>query len=163
VLAVLAFMLSALVFSDASFTARSANPADVFVAGDLSHVNDKSGQVMILASGLDPGGSRVGTMTLTGTGNVPGAFTLSASSLVNTPAASALSDALTLTVEDITGTATTLYDGAVSDFSDVDLGTIAPGAARSYRLTLEYPDGPIDAGLQGATMTLSLLITGVAP
>jgi hypothetical protein len=163
VLAVLAFTLHALVFSDASFSAGSANPADVFVAGDLSHANDRSGQVMILASGLDPGGSRVGTMMLTGTGNVPGMFTLSASSLVNTPAAAALSDVLTLTIEDITGTATTLYDGAVTDFSDADLGTISPGAARSYRLTLEYPDGPVDAGLQGATMTLSLLVTGVTP
>ena len=37
VLALLAVALQSLVFSDASFTAGSANPANVFTAGSLSH------------------------------------------------------------------------------------------------------------------------------
>ena len=162
VLAVLACTLQAVVFSGASFTASSVNPATVFTAGILSHTNDQDGQVVIAASGLMPGVSNTGSLRLTDGGNVPGRFTLSASGLTDTPDAPRLSDALTLTVEDVTGTATNLYQGSVSAFSAVDLGTIAPGAARSYRFTLAYPAGTADAALQGAAMTLGLRITGVS-
>ena len=162
VLALLAFTLKAVVFSGASFTASSVNPATVFTAGILSHTNDQDGVVMIAASGLVPGASSTGSLGLTDGGNVPGRFTLSASGLTDTPGAPRLSDALTLTVEDVTGTATTLYQGSVAAFSAVDLGTISPGDARSYSFTLAYPEGTADAALQGAAMTLGLRITGVS-
>jgi len=162
VLAVLAFTLNALAFSGASFTAGSANPATVFVAGTLSDSNDQSGQVMLDASGLAPGRSSVGTMKVTDAGTVSGAFTLTPTSLANTPASPALSDTLVLTVQDVTGTATTLYQGSATAFTTAALGTIAPGAARSYRLTLSYPAGTDIAGLQGATMTMALQVTGVS-
>ncbi len=162
VLAVLAFTLNALGFSGASFTAGSANPANVFVAGTLSNSNDQSGQVMLNASGLAPGASNMGTMKLTNAGSVSGAFTLNPTNLANSPASPKLSDALVLTVQDVTGTATTLYQGSVSAFSAANLGTIAPGALRSYRLTLSYPAGTDNAALQGATMTLALQVTGVS-
>ena len=161
VLAVLAFTLQAVVFSGASFTASSVSPANVFTAGILSHTNDQNGRVVIAAGGLAPGMSRVGTLTLLGTGTVPGAFTLSASNLSDTPGNPRLSDTLTLTVEDVTASAT-LYDGPVSGFSTADLGTIAPGVSHSYGFTLAYPGGTADAALQGAAMSLGLRITGVS-
>ena len=160
VLAVLAFTLHAVEFSDAGYAAGSVNPADLFVAGTLLHTNSKNGQVIIAASGLEPGDSSVGTMTLTGTGTVSGSFTLSISSLVDVPSSPALSDTLQLTVEDITGAPATLYDDDVGDLPDTPLGTIAPGASRTYRITLSYPDGADDATLQGATMNLTLQVTG---
>ena len=162
VLAVLAFTLSALASSGASFTTGSADAANVFTAGTLSNSNDQSGQVMLNASGLAPGRSSVGTMKVTNAGTVSGAFTLNPTSLANTPTSPALSDTLALTVQDVTGTATTLYQGSASAFSAANLGTIAPGAARSYRLTLSYPAGTDIAGLQGATMTMALQVTGVS-
>ena len=162
VLAGLAFTLHAVAFSGAAFTTSSASPVNVFVAGSLSHTNDQDGALMIRASDLLPGTSTAGTMTLTATGSLSGAFTLSATNLVNTPTAPRLSDVITLTVEDITGTPSTLYAGSVSTFAAVSLGTIAPTTARTYRLTLAYPAGTIDASLQGAALTLSLLVTGVA-
>jgi hypothetical protein len=163
VLAVLAFTLHALHFSGASYTRSSSNLGNVFVAGNLTHTNSKNGQVMISATGFDPGDTSLGTMTITAAGDVTGTYTLSSSSLVNAPVTPALSDALNLTIEDITGTATTLYDGAVTDFDAVDLGSIAPAASRSYRVTLAYPDGPNDSTLQGATMTLVMQVDGVSP
>jgi hypothetical protein len=69
---------------------------------------------------------------------------------------------LVLTVEDVTGTPATLFQGTVSAFSAVGLGSIGPGETRTYRLTLAYPAGPNDAALQGATMTLGLDVTGVS-
>jgi hypothetical protein len=163
VLALLAFTLHSLASSGASFAVGSVNPANVFVAGSLLHTNTKSGQVVLTADDLEPGMTSQGTMTLKGTGNVTGAFTLNASSLVNWPISPELSDALDLTIEDITGTPDTLYDDSVSGFTSADLGDIAPGAVRTYRITLEYPAGPNDAALQGATMTLALQVLGVAP
>jgi hypothetical protein len=163
VLAVLAITLQSIRLSGASYAAGSVNPANVFVAGSLSHVNNRNGQVMLVASGLEPGDSSVGTMTLTGTGTITGAYTLSPSSLVNLPVSPALSDKLDMTVEDVTGTPTTLWDGSVTGFASADLGDIAPGASRTYRLTLEYPDGTNDSALQGATMTLVLQVAGVSP
>ena len=158
VLGVLAFTLQSLRMSGASYAAGSVNPANVFVAGDLAHDNDQNGRVMIVASGLEPGDSKVGTMTLTGTGTITGTFTLSASGLVDT--SPPLSEALNLTIDDITGAETPVWEGDVADFDEADLGTIAPGASRQYRLTLAYPDGTNDSALQGATMTLVLLISG---
>ena len=166
VFALLAFTLHSLRLSDASFTTGSANTSNVFIAGTLGHVNNQTGQIMITATGMEPGMSASGTMTLTGTGNVAGDYTLAPSSLVNTPGSPALPDELVLTVEDITGAATTLYDDDITTFMSVDppdLGTIAPKETRSYRVTISYPDGPDEGLLQGASLTLGLRVTGVSP
>jgi hypothetical protein len=159
-LAVLAFALSSVAFSGASFTSVSQNPINQVAAGSLLHVNDQDGRLMIDAGGLVPDTSRAGTLTLTATGSLTGQYSLSASGLTDTPSSPRLSDALTLTIEDLT-TSTTLYEGSVSGFSSKDLGAIAPGGARSIRVTLTYPPGTNDAALQGATMTLGLRVTGV--
>jgi hypothetical protein len=164
VFALLAFTLHSLRLSDASFAAASTNTSNVFIAGDLGHINHRDGTVMLTASGLEPGTSVDNTMTLTGTGTVAGDYTLSPSSLVNTPSSPALSDELILTIEDLTA-GTTLYDDDVTTFMTADppdLGTIAPLGMRSYRVTITYPDGPDEGLLQGATMTLALRVTGVS-
>ena len=160
VLAVLALTLHAVAFSGASFTAASANPANVFTAGTLLHTNDQAGQVTVDASGLVPGLCKTGSITLTNAGTVKGAFTLGAYGLSDVPASPRLSDTLTLTVEDASGA--TLYQGPVSGFSGADLGTLAAGASRTYTVTVAYPDGAIDVDLQGAAMSLGLRITGVS-
>ncbi len=84
VLALLAVALQSLVFSDASFTARSANPANVFTAGSLSHTNSMADQVVLDASYLRPGLSKTGSLTIAGGGTLTGAYTLSKASLVDT-------------------------------------------------------------------------------
>ena len=162
VLGLLAFTLRSVAFSDASFTARSVAPANVFTAGTLLHTNSQNGQVAIAASDLTAGDSSTGTMTLIGTGNVSGVFTLNGTALVNTPSTPKLSDVLVLTVEDITHATQTLYHGTVSSFSSAGLGTIGAGETRTYRLTLAYPSGTVNASLQGSALTLSLLVTGVS-
>lgn len=162
VLVVLAVTLQSLRTSGATYAAGSVDPANVFVAGNLSHVNTQDGQVMISATGFEPGDSSVGTMRLTGVGTATGTYTLSASSLMNAPVSPALSDKLYLTIEDVTGTAETLWEGYVTAFDSQGLGDIAPEASRSYRITLDYPDGTNDSALQGATMTLVMRVTGVS-
>jgi hypothetical protein len=162
VLAVLAFTLHATVFSGASFTAGSADPGAMFLAGTLAHSNTASGALAIDASGLLPGGSKTGTMVLQGTGTATASYTLSATGLSETQVSPALSSVLTLTVEDVTATPVTLYQGTVAGFSSAALGSIAGGSARTYRLTVAYPAGVTNATLQGATVTLALDVSGVA-
>ena len=156
VLAILAFTLYSIRLSDASFTAKSTNPANVMVAGALSHSNNYDGKALISVTGMRPGDSTDGTMTIIGGGNLTGDYTLSAASLTET---AALSDTLQLTVVDNT-TGDTLYDDDVSGFDSAEMGTIAPGASRSYTLTLAYPGGPDYADLEGASMTLTLQVSG---
>jgi hypothetical protein len=164
VLALLTFTLHSLRLSDASFAAASGSKSNVFITGTFGHIDNQSGVVMINVSGLEPGMSFDEVMTLTGTGDGAGDYTLTPSSLVNTRISPALSDELILTIEDITA-GTTLYDDDVTTFMTADppdLGTIAPAGSRSYRVTVSYPDGPNDSRLQGASMTLGLQVTGVS-
>lgn len=164
VLALLAVVLQSIVFSGASFTASKTNTANAFIAGTFGHVNNKDGQLVIDAVRLRPGQSLTGTFTVTGTGDVAGAYTLSKGAVVDTPASPGLSTALTLLVEDITTLPAQVLAPAatVATFSGVGMGTIASGATRTYRLTLAYPVGAADSQLQGDGMTLALNVTGVA-
>lgn len=163
VLALLAMALQSLVFSGASFTSSSGNPGNTFTAGAFGHTNSMDGVLMIDAAGLWPGGSaKTGTLTIAGTGDFGGAYTLTKAGVVDTPAAPGLSNALTLRIEDITGAPQTLSNTTVAGFNTVSLGAIASGASRQYRFTLTYPAAAADTDLQGARMTLSLQFTGVA-
>jgi len=161
VLALLAVALQSLVFSDASFTAGSANPANVFTAGSLSHTNSKAGMVIVDASNLRPGVSKEGTVTITGTGTLTGQYTLRKGAVVDNPVNPGLSKTLVLFIQQ-TGVATPLYNNRVDLMpATVDLGAIAPGASRTYLVRLTYPTAGANTALQGASMTLPLQFTGV--
>jgi hypothetical protein len=162
VLALLAVALQSLVFSGASFTSSSGNPGNTFTAGTFGHTNSKDGVLMIDAAGLWPGASKTGTLTITGTGDFSGAYTLTKAGVVDTPAVPGLPNALTLRIEDITGASQTLSNTTVAGFTTVSLGAIAPGASQHYRFTLTYPTAAANIALQGASMTLRLQFTGVS-
>ena len=87
VLALLAVALQSLVFSGANFTSSSGNPGNTFTAGTFGHTNSKDGVLVIDAAGLWPGASKTGTLTITGTGDFAGAYTLTKASVVDAPAA----------------------------------------------------------------------------
>lgn len=162
VLALCALTINSVGFSGASYVAPSANPVNIFATGTLLHSNSQDGGVVVAASGMAPGDSAVGTMTVTGGGTIAGAYTLSASGLVDVPSSPRLSSALTLTVEDRTGAPITLYSGPLSDLTSVGMGVISVGATRTYRVTLAYPAGTNVAALQGASSSLALAVTGVS-
>ena len=163
VLGLLAVTLQSLVFSGASYTKASANPGNAFTSGSLGHTNSKASQVVLSATNLRPGLSQNASLTITGTGTLSGTYTITKASLVDTPATPGLSKTLTLLVQDVTGTATTLYSGTASAFTSATAGSIAPGVTKTYRVTLTYPSTPVDPALQGASMALRLQFTGVTP
>ena len=161
--ALLIFVLSATTASsDARDTSVKVNAGNAFSAGSLALVNSKSGSAVISASGLMPGGSATGSLTITAQGNYTAAVTLANAGISNTPSSPALSQALTLLVEDVTGTAQTLWSGTMSALSSVSLGQIASGSTRTYRFTVTFPSANAVSGLQNASTTMTLRFTGVA-
>jgi len=160
-LALLAVALQSLVFSEASFTAGSANPANVFTSGSLSHTNSKAGVVIVDAADLRPGVGKEGTVTITGTGTLPGLYSLTRGAVIDTPVTPGLSGTLDLFIQE-SGAAAPLYNGRVSQLPvSLALGSLAPGQARTYTVRLTYPLARADAALQGATMVLPLQFSGV--
>ncbi len=161
--AVLIFVLStAITSSDARDTSVKVNAGNVFSGGSLSLANSKSGSAVISASGLMPGGSATGSLTITVQGGHTAAVTLANTGISDAPSSPALSQALTLLVEDVTGTAQTLWSGTMSTFASASLGQIASGSARTYRFTVTFPSGNAVSSLQNASTTMSLRFTGVA-
>lgn len=166
VIALLAFTLHSLRLSDASFAAKSTSASNVFITGTLGHGNIDDGRMVINKTGMEPGSSDTYTVTLTGTGNVPGDYSLSVASVANNPNTAALSAQLVLTVDDLSA-GTTVWDDTIAELQTADplpdLGTIAPGEIHKYDVTLSYPGGTDDGTLQGASMTAVLQVTGVSP
>jgi spore coat-associated protein N len=141
--ALLAF--GAVVGSGASFTSKSANPSTTFSAGNLAQSNSKEGAAVLTATGMVPGTSTNGTVTIINSGNLAGTFTLSKAGLTDTPGANGgqLSAVLDLSIQDVTSAASpvSVYSGKVGAMGAQSLGKFAAGEARTYRFTVTFPDG----------------------
>jgi spore coat-associated protein N len=120
--------------SGATFTSSSANPSNTFSAGILSQSNSDSNAAILTASNMIPGSSASGTVTITNTGTVNGAFSLSESDITDTPGPNGgkLSGDLQLTVTNVTNSSSpvTVYSGALNAMPTEALGTIAPGSCQ---------------------------------
>ncbi|HEY8810256.1 MAG TPA: hypothetical protein VIM28_09565 [Solirubrobacterales bacterium] len=91
-----------------------------------------------------PGTSTNGTVTITNSGDVAGTFTLSKTSLTDTPGANGgqLSGVLDLKVEDVTkASPVAVYSGKVGAMGAQSLGSFAAGEVRTYKFTITFPDG----------------------
>lgn len=139
-------------FSQASFTATSANPGATFTSGVLSHLNSRSGRAILTATGMRPGQSRQGTVRITNTGTLAGDFSLAATDIIDTPGPNGgrLSDVLRLRIDRTTATAYTVYDGLLRDMPEIALGTWDPRRAVTLRFTVTFPNGGVAAsGTEG--------------
>jgi hypothetical protein len=71
--------------SGADFSARTANPSNVFSAGSLSMENSKDGAAIFSATGMRPGGApKTGIVDIKNTGTIDGRFTVTRDQLTNT-------------------------------------------------------------------------------
>lgn len=71
--------------SGADFTARTANPSNVFSAGSLAMENSKDGTAIFSPTGMKPGGApKTGIVDIKNTGSIDGRFTVSRDQLTNT-------------------------------------------------------------------------------
>jgi hypothetical protein len=152
-LALLLVALGTAGFSGASFVSSSANSGNAFAAGRVGQQNSRAGQLIVSASGMLPGQSSTRTLTITNSGDVASTSTLS-EAVADTPgpAGAKLSGELRLTVADVTDPSAprTVYDGALGGVGSQTLGSSSPGATRSYRFTVTFPDAPSQNVYQGA-------------
>jgi hypothetical protein len=157
-LGVLALVLVAVgvaVGSGANFTATSANPSNTFTAGSLTMSNSLQGAAILTASGLKPGDTTTGTVDIQNTGSIAGAFSLSRTNLVDTPASPAMSSKLDVLVEDCgdfsSGTPSCdasdpdKYSGTLNAMSgSYALGTFAANEKHRYKFTVTFNSGADD-------------------
>ena len=148
--------------SGARFFTSSSNPRAVFSGGTMTFINSRDGSTVISATGFAPGASVTGTLTLTSKGNLGADVTISETAMTDQPAAAALSSALTLKIENVTGTAVTLYNDTMSEFSSVSLGRFSAEETRTYRFTLTFPTANAISSHQGASTNMTMRFTGVA-
>jgi len=112
-------------------------------SGTVQLGNSRDGQAILGADNLTPGHSAEGTVTISNTGDAPGATRLEPTDLLDIagPAGAVLSQRLILEVADTAGN--TLYRGALAAMPTLDAGTFAPGEHRTYRFAATLP---LDAG-----------------
>ena len=163
--AILLITASAVLGSGAVFTSTSANPANVFTAGNLHHTNSKGGSAIMTVTKMKPGDTVQGTVTIANDGDLAGLFSLSSSNLVDTPGSHGgnLSDVLTLTIVDDQATPVTIYPtGPIDGIVDIALADeFAAGESRTYTFTVNFPDGLVplsdttqDNAYNGSSMTI---------
>jgi hypothetical protein len=138
----------------ANFTATPTSiSSNAFSAGELEMTRSGSGAIFS-ADKMKIGDTASGSVTITNTGNLAGAYTLQGSS----SGSAALAAQLHLTLYKDTDGGTAVYDGALGSFS-ASLGTFAAdGDAHTFYFHVSLPTTGSDAGdnlLQGLSATES--------
>ncbi len=151
-----------LVGSGAIFTSTSANPANTFTAGVLTHDNSKAGAAILTAGPMKPGDIATGTVTITNTGDLAGDFSLAMAKMVDT-APNGGPSLRCASAEDRRRDGLHYYDGALSAFADgTAMGTFDPLQARTYTFTVTFPEGGLtDNQYQGSSTTVDFTWTAV--
>lgn len=136
--------------SGANFNSTSANPSNVFSEGTIAHSNSKANAAILTASNIVPGAAQTGTVDIKNTGSATGTFTVTHTNPLDTPPSPALSQKLTLTIQDLGDPACSsgcppavqVYAGTIYEMpSSIALATYAPGATHRYQFTVTFPDG----------------------
>jgi spore coat-associated protein N len=133
----------------ANFTATPTTiSSNAFASGSLTMSRSGSGAIFTSAA-MKIGDTATGSVTITNTGSLAGAYTLAGSS----SGTAALANQLHLTLyKDVDG-GTAIYDGSLGGFSSVSLGTFsANGDAHTFYFHVSLPTTGSNAGdnaLQG--------------
>jgi spore coat-associated protein N len=150
--------------SGADFLSSSANPGNAYATGNLSMSNSNSAAAILTASNMKPGSFTTGTVDITNTGSVGGAFSVSEttdsdSGALLTPTPHPLAHELNLIVQDcgaFTTTTTTndtpptcpadtdtttgsVYNGVLDGLSSQSLSTYAANEEHRYKFTVTLP------------------------
>lgn len=143
--------------------ASRALPTSMFSSGSLCLCEDS---VALDARRLTPGQTVTGRVVVANEGDASGRFTLRASSLVDGPgsAGSSLARALQLTVTDVTvaHAPRCLYTGSLAGLSGVDAGRFGPGAARTFRIAVTFPQQAVGGStFSGSSLSVAFAWTAV--
>src|SRR4051794_8580943 len=131
------------VFTTATFTSSSASAGNMVAAGSVEIDNSHDGTAIFTASGLVPGDSTNGTVTISNTGSSSGNFSMTSQHILDTPATPAFSAKLDLLVQDVTNASSPqqLYSGKLNAMGTLQLGEWSAGTKHSYKFTTTFPNG----------------------
>jgi hypothetical protein len=139
-----------------------AKAAAIASSGSFEISNSDEGLPIFSATGIAPGGSAEGTVTIEDTGSDPVALHLRQGELEDAPGfgGGLLSGRLQLTVLDITEPAEprTVYAGPFDSMPEQAVGNLAGGEARTFEFTATLPAGgaaTFQNAVQGASTTVA--------
>ncbi|HYJ23016.1 MAG TPA: hypothetical protein VEW07_13450 [Solirubrobacterales bacterium] len=143
ILAVLAGAVA--LYASAAVRNGSASPGvQAFASGSMSVSNSNDGAAIFDISGIGPGMSGEGEVTIGNTGTVPATLALASFDRSDAPGlyGGALSTRLDLRVADVTGGGDVeVYAGELVSMPELRLGILAAGELRTYRFTVGMRDG----------------------
>ena len=125
--------------SGATFSSTTGNTISSVTAGTLKHTNSKDGKAIFALDNMKPGDTLNGTLTLTNTGSLPAAFSLTEVSSSNGFGGTTAGSNLTLDIVDAANNAS-VYSGTFGGLVDgakTGLGTWAPTEAHTYKFTVK--------------------------
>ncbi|GAB2980701.1 TasA family protein [Nocardioides montaniterrae] len=121
--------------SGATFTSQSNNTISAVTSGTLTQSNSKANAAIFNLADMKPGDTLNGSVTLTNTGSLPAAFSLTEVSSSN----GFTGDNLSLSITDTT-TGVNVYTGTFGGLVDgakTDIGTIASHVANTFVFTVK--------------------------
>jgi hypothetical protein len=143
-------------------SAPAARLTTTAATGSFEVTNSDDGQPIFAATGIAPGGSAVGTVTIEDTGSAAATLVLRPEDIVDSPGPGGglLSDRLELRVVDVTapGAPRNIYSGPLATMPDQPAGRLEPGEARTFEFTATFPDGgepSFQNAVQGASTTVA--------
>jgi spore coat-associated protein N len=143
----------------ANFTSTPTSiSANAFAAGSLTMIRSGSGAIFS-ASAMKIGDNATGSVTITNTGTIAGAFTLQGSST----GSATLANQLNLAIYKDVDSGTPLYTGSLANFSQA-IGTFTAGSAHTFYFHVSLPSTGTDAGdnfLQGLSADETFTWTAV--
>jgi spore coat-associated protein N len=139
--------------SGATFSSESGNTISSVTTGSLTQANSKAGEAIFDLTNVKPGDTVNGYLTITNTGSLPAAFSLTESGSTNPFSDNGAGKSnLSLTITNTT-TSTQVYAGdfgGLVDGSATDLGNVSAGAANEYKFSVKLAQGTPNAD-QGKT------------
>ena len=154
-LAGLAVAANGVLSSGANLATQTSSPI-MAASGILKRANPGAGAAILSASGMKPGDTRSGTLSISNDGSVGGSYQLSANGLTDTPISPSLSSTLNLSIDDTTsGPATNVYSGTLAAFSQATLGSFTASQSRTYKFQLSWPSTSTNSALQGAQTSVT--------
>ena len=158
--------------SGADFTSASANLANVFTAGSMTHLNSKAGAAILTASLMRPGDTASGTVDIQNTGSLSGNFSLAKTVSAET---AGFASKLTVAITDLGDPSCVVacpgpvgvYSGTISAMGSQALGSFPAGATHRYSFLVTFPNtgapgAGADNAYQGATATVLYIWTATS-
>jgi spore coat-associated protein N len=127
-------------------------------SGGVSIVNSREGHAVLSATDLRPGQTVSGTVDIGNDGDTGGRFTVAATGVTDTPRG-LLSHRLVIGLADVTDAAAPhlVFAGTPAALGEYDVGTLAPGTSRTFRVTATLPGGGAgDNAYQGSSLSMGL-------